>query len=126
MEVTAKISKHQEIKMPQLINETNEETYISFPSFEEFCKIAKIEGRNDRDRVRKYLKRIDKIVEDCKRMEIYSNDERSFDQLLPYITEFLSGMAFTDQSYEHEKDLQIQIAKKLCYKRICSLDFFFR
>ena len=133
MEVTAKISKRHEIKMPQLINETNEVTYISFPSFEDFCKIAKIElffkkiekRRNDRDRVRKYLKRINKIVEDFKRMEIYSNDERSFDQLLPYVTEFLSGMAFSDQSYEYEKDLQIQIAKKLWYKRICSLDFFF-
>ena len=43
MEVTAKNSERHEIKMPQLNNFSNEVTYISFPSFEEFCKIAKIE-----------------------------------------------------------------------------------
>ena len=40
MKGTAKNTQGHEIKMPQLINETNEVTYISFPSFEEFCKTA--------------------------------------------------------------------------------------
>ena len=132
MEATAKISKRHEIKMPQLINETNEVTYISFSSFEEFCKKAYIEllfkkiekRRNDRDKLSKYLKRINKRLEDCERMEIFSNDERSFDQLLPYITEFLENVAY-DDTYKYEKDLQIQIANKLWNKRICSLDNFY-
>ena len=122
MKGTAKNSQRYEIKMPQLNNFSNEVTYISFPSFEEFCKIAYIElffkkiekRRNDRDRVRKYLKRIDKIVKDCKRMEIFSNEETSFDHLLPHITDFLSNVAY-DDTLEYEKDLQIQIA---------SLNFF--
>ena len=110
MEATAKISKrHELIKMPQLINETNEVTYISFPSFEEFCEIAYIEllfkkiekRRNDRDKLSKYLKRINKRLEDCERMEVFSNDERSFDQLLPYITEFLENVAY-DDTYKYE------------------------
>ena len=123
MEVTAKISQRHEIKMPQLINETNEVTYISFPSFEDFCKIAYIEllfkkiekRRNDRDKVSKYLKRTNKHLEDCEHMEIFSNDERSFDQLLPFITEFLENVAY-DVTYKYEKDLQIQIANKLWKK----------
>ena len=71
-----------------------------------------------------YLKRINKRLEDCERMEIFSNDERSFDQLLPYITEFLVNVAY-DDTYKYEKDLQIQIANKLWNKRICSLDNFY-
>ena len=132
MKGTAKNSQRHEIKMPQLINETNEVTCISFPSFEEFCKIAYIEllfkkiekRRNDRDKLSKYLKRINKRLEDCERMEIFSNDERSFDQLLPYITEFLENVTY-DDTYKYEKDLQIQIANKLWNKRICSLDNFY-
>ena len=132
MKGTAKNTQRHEIKMPQLINETNEVTYISFPSFEEFFKIAYIEllfkkiekRRTDRDKVSNYLKRINKRLEDCERMEIFSNDERSFDQLLPYITEFLVNVAY-DDTYKYEKDLQIQIANKLWNKRICSFDNFY-
>ena len=36
-------------------------------------------------------------------MEIFSNDERSFDQLLPFITEFLENVAY-DVTYKYEKD----------------------
>ena len=43
MEATAKNSQRYEIKMPQLNNYLNEVTYISFPSFEDFCKLAYIE-----------------------------------------------------------------------------------
>ena len=113
MEDTAKISQRYEIKMPQLNNFLNEVTYISFPSFEEFCKLAKIDlffkkiekRRNDKDRVRKYLKRINKYVDDCERMKIFSNEKTSFENLLTNITVFLYDMAFNDQSYEYEKDL---------------------
>ena len=132
MKGTAKNSQCYEIKMPQLNNYSNEVTYILFPSFEEFCKLAcidlffkKIEKRsNDRDRVRKYLKRINKYVDDCERMKIFSNEKTSFEHLLTNITVFLYDMAFNDQSYEYEKDLQIQIANKLRNKIICPLNFF--
>ena len=73
--------------------------------------------------MREYLKRINKIVKDCKRMEIFSNEETSFDHLLPNITDFLSNVAY-DDTLKYEKDLQIQIANKLWNKRICSLNFF--
>ena len=133
MEATAKISQPHEIKMPQLNNYLNEVTYISFPSFEEFCKLAKIElffkkiekARNDRDRVRKYLKTINKYVDDCERMMIFSNEKTSFEHLLNFTTVFLYEMEFHDQSYEYEKDLQDQIANKLRKKIIiCSPKFF--
>ena len=131
MKGTAKNSQRYKVKMPQLENPLNEVTYISFPSFEEFCKIAYIElmfkkiekRRNDRERMRKYLKRINKYVEDCERMEIFSNEETSFDQLLPRITDFLYNVAY-DDTYKYEKDLQIQIANKMWNKRICSLNCF--
>ena len=113
MEATAKNSQRYVIKMPQLNNYSNEVTYISFPSFEEFCKLAYIElffkkiekARNDRDRVRKYLKRINKYVDDCKRMMIFTNLKTSFEHLLNFTTAFLYEMEFHDQSYEYKKDL---------------------
>ena len=133
MEATAKISQRHEIKLPQLNNYLDEVTYISFPSFEEFCKLAKIElffkkiekARNDRDRVRKYLERINKYVNDCKRIMIFSNEKTSFEHLLTFITVFLYEMKFHYESYECEKDLQNQIASKLRRKIImCSPNFF--
>ena len=56
-------------------------------------------------------------------MEIFSNEETSFDHLLPYITDFLYNAAY-NLTYKYEKGLQIQIANKMWKKRICSLNFF--
>ena len=130
MKGTAKNSERHEIKMPGINNGTKEVTYISFPSFEEFSRVVyiellfkKIEKRsNDRDKLRRYLKIINEKLEDCERMEIFSNDERSFDQLFYYITDFLSKVEY-DISHKYEKKLQIQIANKLWDKRTCSLAY---
>ena len=112
MKGTAKNSERHEIKMPDINNGTKEVTYISFLSFEEFSRIVyiellftKIEKRsNDRDKLRRYLKIINEKLEDCERMEIFSNDERSFDQSFYYITDFLSKVEY-DISYKYEKKI---------------------
>ena len=132
MKGTAKNSERHEIKMPDINNGTKKVTYISFPSFEEFSRIdylkllfKKIEKRsNDSDKLRKYLKIKNKKIEDCERMEIFSNDEGSFDQLFYYTTDFLSKVEY-DIYYKYEKKWQIQIANKLWDKRICSLGYFY-
>ena len=132
MKGAAKNSQRYKVEIPQLKNPSNELTYITFPSFEEFCKIAYIEllfkkiheRKNiDKERMRKYLKKINKFVEDCEHMEIFSNEETSFDHLLPYITDFLYNAAY-NLTQKYENDLQIQIANKMWKKRICSLNFF--
>ena len=132
MKGTAKKSQRYKVEIPQLKNLFHELTYISFPSFEEFCKIANIEllfkkiheRKNiDEERMRKYLKKINKFVEDCEHMEIYSNEETSFDHLFLYITDFLYNVCY-NFTYKYEKDLQHKLANKMWKKRICSLNFF--
>ena len=66
MKGTAKNSQLYKVEIPQLKNPLNELTYITFPSFEEVCKIAYIEllfkkkneRKNiDKERMRKYLEK---------------------------------------------------------------------
>ena len=131
MKGTAKQSQRYKFEIPQLKNPFYELTYISFPSFEEFCKIENIEmlfekihkRKNiDKERMHKYLKKINKFVEDCEHMEIYSNEESSFDYLFPYITGFLLKVHYED-TYKYKKGLQNKIANKMWNKEICSLHF---
>ena len=125
-------SERYKVEILQLKNPLYELTYISFPSFEEFCKIANIEllfkkideRKNiDEERMRKYLKKINKFVEDCEHMEIHSNEETSFDHLFPYITDLLYHVCY-NLAYKYEKDLENKIANKMWKKKICSLNFF--
>ena len=117
------------INMPLLDNYSNEETFISFPSFEEFCKLAYIEllfkkiekVKNDEESVRKYLKRINEIVVDCGYMMIYTNLKVSFQNLLNFTYVFLCTMKFHKECYEYEKDLQEEIYNRLMGKlTLCS------
>ena len=117
------------INMPQLDNYSNEGTFISFPSFEEFCKLAYIEllfkkleiVKTDEGSVRKYLKRINENVVDCEYMMIYTNQKASFQNLLNFTYVFLCKMKFHKECYEYEKDLQEEIYKRLIGKlTLCS------
>ena len=129
MKGTVKESQRFIINMPQLHSYSNEETLISFPSFEEFCKLAYIEllfkklekVKNHEERVRKYLKRINENVVDCEYMMIYTNSEVSFQNLLNFTYVFLCTMKFHKECYEYEKDLQEETYNGLMGKlTLCS------
>ena len=96
MKGTVKESQRFIINMPQVDNYLNEVSFISFPSFEEFCKLAFIEPlfkkiekvKHDEERVRKYLKRIKENVVDCEYMMIYSNKKASFQNFIKFYISF--------------------------------------
>ena len=129
MKGTVKESQRFIINMPQVDNYLNEASFISFRSFEEFCKLAFIEllfkkiekVKNDEERVRKYLKRIKENVVDCEYMMIYTNEKASFQNLLSFTYVFLCTMKFHKECYEYEKDLQEEIYNRLMEKlTLCS------
>ena len=117
MKGTVKESQSYVINIPKLDNDEDEETFISFPSFEEFCKLAFIEllfkkiekVKNDKKRVRKYLKKIKENVDECEYMMIITNSEEGFQNLLKFTYVFLCIMKINEKSYEYEKDLQEEI-----------------
>ena len=128
MKSTVKKSQRYIINMPQIDNYLNEVTFISFPSFEDFCKLVyiellfkKLEKIKNEERVRKYLKRIKKKVVDCEDMMIYTNEKASFYYLLNFTYDFLATMKFHNECYEYEKDLQEVIYNRLMLKiTLCS------
>ena len=84
-------------------------------------KIYKTENI-DEERLYKYLKKINMIIEDCEHMEIDSKEESSFDYLFPLIVDFLWKVYYND-TFKYKKDLQNKINNDLWKKEICSLRF---
>ena len=63
--------------------------YLTFPSFEDYCKVGDIEMEiyelNNKKSIRenevifyKYLSKIEKLLKDCDKMDIHNNSEDSF------------------------------------------------
>ena len=80
--------------------------YISFPSYSDYKKIKKINEIFSRflerrreiyhdDKVLKYLKLIETLVEDCDIMRLDTNDEDTFNEAFPGIIKFIKKVGYS-------------------------------
>ena len=124
------------------IYEEFSEGWIKFPSYEDYRKIKNIhkiisrflERRreiNKDEKVYKYLELIESLIEDCDKMRLGTNDERSFNEAFPGIIEFIEKVGYSYKGNElvnvgvlfvnegkRVKEKYIKIVEKLYKKKI--------